>query len=162
MIDSDLTKGDRVHRRPLIIAGILLGLGQGGFFDGIVLHQILQWHHMFTTIETSKTVAGLELNTLGDGLFHAVDWLLTLSGIFLLWQAGKRDDVLWSTETFFGSILMGAGLFNVIEGILDHHILKIHHVKPGPHELVWDLGFIALGAVVAVIGWVFIQKDTPA
>lgn len=29
-------------------AGILLGLGLGGFFDGIVLHQILQWHHMLT------------------------------------------------------------------------------------------------------------------
>ncbi|MGZ5240675.1 MAG: DUF2243 domain-containing protein, partial [Caldimonas sp.] len=24
-------------------AGILFGLGLGGFFDGIVLHQILQW-----------------------------------------------------------------------------------------------------------------------
>ena len=162
MTDSDLTKVESIHRRPLIVAGILLGLGQGGFFDGIVLHQILQWHHMFTTIETSKTVAGLELNTLGDGLFHAVDWLLTLAGIFLLWQAGKRDDVPWSTETFFGSILIGAGLFNVVEGILDHHILKIHHVKPGPHELAWDLGFIALGALVAAIGWVLVQKDTPA
>lgn len=45
-----------LNRQPLIIAGIVLGLGQGGFFDGIVLHQILQWHHMFTNIETSQTV----------------------------------------------------------------------------------------------------------
>ena len=30
-------------------AGIFLGLGLGGFFDGIVLHQILQWHHMATS-----------------------------------------------------------------------------------------------------------------
>ena len=29
-------------------AGIVLGIGLGGFFDGIVLHQILQWHHMLT------------------------------------------------------------------------------------------------------------------
>ena len=28
--------------------GILLGIGPGGFVDGIVLHQILQWHHMTT------------------------------------------------------------------------------------------------------------------
>ena len=61
------------NRRPLIIAGILLGLGQGGFFDGIFFHQLLQWHHMFTNIESSNTVAGLELNTLGDGLFHVFD-----------------------------------------------------------------------------------------
>jgi uncharacterized membrane protein len=31
-----------------VSAGILFGLGLGGFFDGIVLHQILQWHHMVT------------------------------------------------------------------------------------------------------------------
>jgi len=30
------------------IAGILLGPGLGGFFDGILLHQVLQWHRMFT------------------------------------------------------------------------------------------------------------------
>jgi uncharacterized membrane protein len=26
----------------------IMGLGLGGFIDGIVLHQILQWHHMLT------------------------------------------------------------------------------------------------------------------
>ena len=31
---------------PPKAAGFLLGLGLGGFFDGIVLHQLLQWHHM--------------------------------------------------------------------------------------------------------------------
>lgn len=157
---DELKKRDRTYR-PLIVAGILLGLGQGGFFDGIVLHQILQWHHMFTNIETGKTVAGLELNTLGDGLFHAVDWLFTLSGIFLLWLAGDREDVPWSTETFFGSILIGAGMFNVVEGIIDHHLLKIHHVKPGPNQLAWDIGFIAVGILVAGIGWLLVQnRDT--
>ena len=66
------------NRRPLLVAGIVLGLGQAGFFDGIVIHQLLQWHHMFTNVETDRTVAGLELNTLGDGLFHLFDYLLTL------------------------------------------------------------------------------------
>lgn len=28
--------------------GFLLGIGFGGFVDGIVLHQLLQWHHMLT------------------------------------------------------------------------------------------------------------------
>ncbi|MCK1539441.1 DUF2243 domain-containing protein, partial [Bradyrhizobium sp. 176] len=31
-----------------ISAGVLLGLGLGGFFDGIVFHQLLQWHHMLS------------------------------------------------------------------------------------------------------------------
>ena len=30
--------------RLLITSGMLLGVGFGGFVDGILLHQILQWH----------------------------------------------------------------------------------------------------------------------
>jgi uncharacterized membrane protein len=30
------------------LPGLLLGLGLGGFIDGIVMHQILQWHHLLT------------------------------------------------------------------------------------------------------------------
>jgi uncharacterized membrane protein len=32
-----------------VSAGIFFGLGLGGFFDGIVLHQLLQWHHMLSS-----------------------------------------------------------------------------------------------------------------
>ena len=148
-----------LNRQPLIIAGIVLGLGQGGFFDGIVLHQILQWHHMFTNIETRQTVGGLELNTLGDGLFHAFDWLMSITGVVLLWYAGKREDVPWLSKTFIGSLLIGAGLFNLVEGMIDHHILNIHHVKPGSYELAWDIGFLAVGALLAVVGWVLLQTE---
>jgi uncharacterized membrane protein len=146
-----------LNYRPLITAGIVLGLGQGGFFDGIVFHQLLQWHHMFSSVRTDLTVAGLELNTVGDGLFHLLDWLLTLTGIFLLWQAGRQPNVPWSGQTFAGALLMGSGLFNIIEGIIDHHILGIHHLKSGPHEFLWDIGFLIAGVLLAVVGWQMIR-----
>lgn len=146
---SDASK----NRKPLIIAGIVLGLGQAGFFDGIVIHQLLQWHHMFTNVETDRTVAGLELNTLGDGLFHLLDYVLTLVGIGLLWRAAKREDVSHSTSVFVGALLMGAGLFDFIEGLIDHQILGIHHVKPGPYEFLWDMGFLTLGLGLFLVGW---------
>ncbi|WP_036479266.1 DUF2243 domain-containing protein [Myxosarcina sp. GI1] len=151
----------RLNRRPLIIAGILLGLGQGGFFDGIVFHQLLQWHHMFSNIESTRTIAGLELNTLGDGLFHVFDWLMTLSGIIVLWLAVKGDNVDLSTSTFIGSFAVGAGLFNVVEGILSHHLLQIHHVKPGVYQQAWDLGFIGVGLLSIAVGWLVLGKDKP-
>ncbi|MEN9871413.1 MAG: hypothetical protein RLZZ171_2405 [Cyanobacteriota bacterium] len=147
------------HHRSLFVAGILLGLGQAGFFDGIFFHQLLQWHHMFTNIESSNTVAGLELNTLGDGLFHLFDWIMTLAGIITLWIAVKRDDVALSTSVFIGAFCIGAGMFNVVEGILSHHILQIHHVKPGAHQLAWDLGFIGAGVVSIIFGWFMINRD---
>ena len=147
------------NRRPLIIAGILLGLGQGGFFDGIFFHQLLQWHHMFTNIESSNTVAGLELNTLGDGLFHVFDWIMTLAGIIALWIAVKKDNVILSTSVLIGAFCIGAGMFNIVEGILSHHVLQIHHVKPGAHQLAWDLGFIGAGVLSVIVGWLILNRN---
>lgn len=147
----------RNRRSPLIAAGVTLGLGFGGFFDGILLHQILQWHHMLSSVRPAKTVSELELNMVWDGLFDAACWVLTVVGLVLLWRAGQRDDVPWSSNTFVGSLLIGAGSFNLVEGLIDHQILGIHHVKPGPNELAWDLGFLAFGAVLAVVGWTLLR-----
>ncbi|MUL35691.1 DUF2243 domain-containing protein [Gloeocapsopsis dulcis] len=144
---------------PLVAAGVFLGLGLGGFFDGILLHQILQWHHMLSSIRPPISVPDLELNMVGDGLFEAGTWLMTIVGVVLLWQAGKREDVAWSSRTFFGSILIGAGLFNLVEGLIDHQILAIHHVKPGSNELIWDVGFLVVGVMLAIVGWLLIRAD---
>ncbi|QDL11017.1 DUF2243 domain-containing protein [Brasilonema octagenarum UFV-E1] len=144
---------------PLIVAGIFLGIGLGGFFDGIVLHQILQWHHMLSNIRPLTTMSNIDMNTIWDGLFHAFDWIMTVIGVVLLWRAGGREDVPWSSNIYFGSILTGAGLFNLVEGVIDHHILGIHHVKPGPNQLAWDLGFLALGAFLVIVGLVLVQKN---
>jgi uncharacterized membrane protein len=58
-----------------ISAEILFGLGLGGFFDGIVLHQVLQWHHMLTSAGyPPDSVENLKVNTLWDGLFHATTY----------------------------------------------------------------------------------------
>ncbi|MEH2067405.1 MAG: DUF2243 domain-containing protein [Nostoc sp.] len=148
------------QRTPLIIAGVVLGLGLGGFVDGIVLHQLLQWHHMLSNIRPLTNVANEDLNMVWDGLFHAFDWVVTVVGIILLWRAGGRDDVPWSSQTFIGSILIGAGLFDLVEGVIDHQILGIHHVKPGPNQLAWDIGFLVFGALLAVIGWIMIKKES--
>ena len=102
-------------------AGILLGLGLGGFFDGIVLHQLLQWHHMVSNVESfsPETVAGLRVNTLADGLFHAVTYILTVAGVALLWRA-LRGGERGTARQFIGLALLGWGLFNLVEGIVDH------------------------------------------
>jgi uncharacterized membrane protein len=152
-------KGEPRNRYPLIAAGILLGLGLGGFIDGIVLHQILQWHHMLSSVRPAKTISDMELNMVWDGVFDASTWLLTVIGIILLWRAGQRNDVPWSLKTFLGSIFVGGGTFNLVEGLIDHQILGIHHVKPGPNELAWDLGFLALGGVLAALGWILLRAD---
>jgi uncharacterized membrane protein len=117
-------------RRRVVWGTVLLGLGLGGFFDGIVLHQILQWHHMLTSAGyPADTVGNLELNTLLDGLFHTSTYVMTAVGLGLLWNATRLPHVRWSTMLLIGGLLVGWGTFNVVEGIVDHHLLGLHHVK---------------------------------
>src|SRR4051812_25610155 len=106
--------GEPPRRNASLGPGILLGLGLGGFFDGIVLHQILQWHHMVSSTRRwpVTTVHGLKIDTLGDGLFHAATFVLTVVGLFLLWRASRVPHATWSTRAFIGTLLIGWGLFN--------------------------------------------------
>jgi uncharacterized membrane protein len=147
-------------RSPLLVAGIVLGVGLGGFVDGIVLHQILQWHHMVTEPYPPDTVRNLELNTLGDGLFHAFAWLMTAVGLGLLWRASRRPDAAWSGRVLVGALAIGWGLFNLVEGIVDHHLLGLHHVRSGPDQLAWDLAFLAFGAVLVGGGWALARTSS--
>jgi uncharacterized membrane protein len=140
---------------------ILLGIGLGGFVDGIVLHQILQWHHMLTSEGSypATTVAGLETNTLWDGLFHAATWLAVAGGLYILWRRTAHWTWAVSGRAFLGWMLVGWGLFNLVEGVVDHHILTIHHVRAGSHQTAWDLAFLALGALLVVGGGALARSD---
>ena len=150
-----------VDQTKLRNAGILLGLGLGGFFDGIVLHQLLQWHHMVSSVEffSPETVPGLRTNTLADGLFHAVTYIFTVLGVALLWRA-LRTGERGTGRQLIGLALLGWGLFNVVEGIVDHHLLQLHHVKEqSDHRLAWDLAFLLWGAAMFLGGWSLYRTD---
>lgn len=137
-------------------AGLLLGLGIGGFFDGIVLHQILQWHHLLSNVYAPTSVSSLQLNTLWDGFFHAATYIFVASGLLLFWRAAHRTHVHWSSKLLLGSLLLGFGSFNLVEGMIDHQILGIHHVNetvPPEQWIYWDLGFLAWGAAMVIGGW---------
>ena len=140
-----------------VAAGILFGLGLGGFFDGIVLHQILQWHHMLTSAGYPATSIGnLELNTLWDGIFHASTYVFVVLGLILLWRTAHRVHLWWSGRLLIGTLLMGFGIFNLAEGIVDHQILGLHHVNetvPASQWLYWDIGFLVWGALMLIGGW---------
>ena len=143
--------------------GIVLGIGLGGLLDGIVLHQILQWHHMLTSTGSypADTVAGLEVNTLWDGLFHATAFVFVVAGVAMLWRASRRGD-LGPGRALLGSALAGWGLFNLVEGVVDHPLLGIHHVRAGPQQLLYDLGFLAFGALLVVAGWLLARSRRAA
>ena len=146
------------HRAPLISAGLLLGAGLGGFVDGIVLHQILQWHNMLSSQLPPDTLVAAKVNMYWDGVFHAAVWVMTAVGLAMLWSVGKRADVPWSGRTFGGALLLGWGLFNVVEGLIDHQLLGLHHVREyAADKLPWDLAFLGFGAALLLAGTALIR-----
>ncbi|MFD1214389.1 DUF2243 domain-containing protein [Arthrobacter sp. GCM10027362] len=155
--------GPAGKRRGIRLPGVLLGVGLGGFVDGILLHQILQWHHMLTSADTANidigsypanTVHGLEMNTLWDGFFHVLTWLAVLAGLGVLYSRVTHSrGRVWASRVLWGWILTGWGLFNLVEGLIDHHLLAIHHVIGGPFQTLADILFLVFGALLAVGGW---------
>ena len=156
---SDVTRSAAPNARPLILAGVVLGKGLGGFADGIVLHQILQVHHMLSARRPATNLVNAQVNMVWDGLFHALTWTATVIGVWLLFRAARRPDVPWSGRTLLGAMLVGWGLFNFIEGLIDHHILHVHHVIERLGVSVWDYAFLASGVALVVVGWLMIRGD---
>jgi uncharacterized membrane protein len=149
-----------MNRRPLIAAGILLGIGMGGFVDGIVFHQLFQIHNMLSAKLPPDNLVNAKINMVWDGLFHALTWLMTALGLALLWHAGKERDVPWSGRTLLGAMIAGWGLFNFVEGIIDHHVLGIHHVMEALGVSAYDYAFLASGIVFMAIGWGLIHAGS--
>jgi uncharacterized membrane protein len=139
----------------LALPAVLLGMGLGGFVDGIVLHQSLQWHHLLSAEGSfpTDTLGGLEDNTVADGAFHAATLVMTVVALVLLsripdWHR-RSPRILW------GLVLVGWGTFNLVEGVVDHHLLTLHHVREGAaHQDAHDIGFLVLGAVLVGVGMV--------
>jgi uncharacterized membrane protein len=139
-----------------------MGIGLGGLLDGIVLHQVLQWHHMLTDTgdHPASTVDGLEANTLADGLFHLSTWVLVFLGVTLALRAWRQRRLGPPWSLHLGMLLAGWGAFNLVEGLIDHQLLGIHHVRDdlgGP--LGWDLGFLALGLAQLVGGLALARRS---
>jgi uncharacterized membrane protein len=146
------------RRGRLALAATVLGLALGGLFDGIVFHQILQWHHLVSSRVPVASVADLEANTLADGLFHAATWILALVGVWMLWSAGAERHRAGGGRVLAGGLVAGWGAFNLVEGVLDHYVLQIHHVRSGPDQALYDASFLAWGAVMLVVGWVLVRS----
>ncbi len=153
-----LRAGDRPDA-AVRVAGTLLGLGLGGFVDGILFHQLLQWHGMVSSWVPPVDVPSMRVNMLWDGLFHALTWTVTVLGVAQLWRACNKRGVQRRTATLVGGMLGGWGMFNVIEGLVDHQFLGVHHVHPGIGQLAWDLGFLLVGALLILFGRALTEED---
>lgn len=142
------------ENKNLFISGLILGLGILGAIDGIVFHQLLQWHHMILS-------PNIELEIFTDGLFTALFSALLVWGGVKIFQDARKNEIGNSWKVFLGGLLIGGGAFNLIEGIVNHHILKVHRVKPlAENPMLYDLSFLAIGLLLVLIGLMIKRLET--
>jgi uncharacterized membrane protein len=135
--------------RSLLWPAVLVGVGVAGSLDEIVLHQLLRWHHLY---DRGSQAAGL----IADGIFHLGSTAALAIGLVLLvqrWRNGRGP-----LRQSAAGILLGAGGFNLYDGIIQHKLLGLHQVRAGaPNNLPYDLVFIGVATVVLVAGLLLLR-----
>ena len=147
------------HLRSLAWAGFLLGFALSGFFDGILLHQVLQWHHLLSLVP-GEPYRDIKVQILADGLFHVLMYVVAAIGLWKLWKV--RAAVPSGDRILLASAAFGFGIWNVIDATLFHWVLELHHIRLDTNPLLWDLlWFVVFGlAFVALAWWLWRGTDT--
>lgn len=146
-ITGGVSRGETVgsgagHHRRTTWSGFLFGCGiAAAMIDLFVFHLGLQWHHFYD-------LSTPEIALLADGFFHAFAWFITVGGLFLLADVRRRGAVRWAR--WVGAVILGVGFFQLLDGVLNHKILRIHQIRYGvellPYDVVW------IGSAVLLIG----------
>ena len=121
----------------------LVGVGLMAAVDEVVFHQLLRWHHFY---DLSTPAVGI----ISDGLLHAAELVAIVTGGFLVADLKRRQTfaLAWAWAGFF----VGAGGFQVFDGVVDHKLLRVHQVRYGVDLLPYDLAWVAAGAVLLAVG----------
>ncbi len=145
-----------ITNRGWIGWGAVLGFALGGFFDGILLHQILQWHHLLSLV---PQVDSLREQVLWDGYFHALMYGIAVIGLWGLWRA-RRNPAEPQGRALLAALLLGFGLWHVVDALLSHWLLGIHRIRlDSSSPMLWDaIWFTAFGVVPLLLGWVLLRN----
>ena len=138
----------RPDARRSLGAAALVGVGLMAAVDEIVFHQVLQWHHFF---DRATPAVGV----ISDGVLHALELVALIGGAFLAADLLRRG--AWAGRWAAAGVFLGAGGFQLFDGVVDHKVLRIHQVRYGvellPYDVAWNaagLALLAVGAALAV------------
>lgn len=145
-------KGIQYHssyNKQNVWSGILFGIGVMALVDEIIFHQLLQWHHFY---DHSTPFIG----TMTDGLLTSFGLLGVVLGFFMFADL-KRNHEVWMKK-WFASFLMGTGIFQLFDGIIDHKILRVHQVRYVDPLWLYDAGWIITGVILLIAGIILFRK----
>jgi uncharacterized membrane protein len=153
-------------RQRAIVAGVLTGVGAGMLLDGMVFHQLLQWHHLLSSTEAyaPTSQARLEDSVRADGWFALAGLVVLLAGTLAVWSVARLPAVDWSGSTLAATLLMGAAGFNVFDGLVNHVLLDLHTLREATdRKLAYDLAYVLvdLALVAAAVVWLRVAARAP-
>ncbi len=135
-------------------AGGVLGFALGGFFDGILLHQVLQWHHFFSLVP-GETWRDLRNLIVMDGVYHVAVYAIAALGLWLLWRARAGLSGDGADRRLLGAAALGFGVWQVVDVVVFHWVIGIHRIRVDvAHPLAWDVGWlVVVGGPLLLLGW---------
>lgn len=157
-IDRSATSVDiQKYEKRNFWSGLFFGIGLMAFVDEVIFHQVLQWHH-FYDLSTPR------IGIIADGFLNSFAWFAAIGGLFMFADFRRRNTV-WMRR-WIASILIGAGTFQLFDGIIDHKVLRTHQVRYNVDLLPYDLAWNIFGAILLLAGIaLFIkarkEKQTP-
>ena len=129
---------------------MLVGVGVAAFVDETVFHQLLHWHHFY---DRSTSDAGL----VSDGIFHAVGWFAVVAGLF--WFAALRRDHALVVRRWVAGVLLGAGVFQLYDGTVQHKLLRLHQIRYDVSLLPYDVTWNVVAVLLVVAGAVLLLRS---
>ena len=140
----------RAPGRRLAVSGLLLGAGLMGSVDEIVFHQLLAWHSFYDR-------AGGTVGLVSDGLLHAATLSAVVAGLALLADLRRRGG--FDAGRWWAMVLLGAGAFQLWDGVVDHKLLRLHQIRYGVDLLPYDLAWNIAGGLLLLIGIVLAVRS---
>lgn len=129
-----------------------MGVAFGGFFDGIVLHQILQWHHLLSGLSGGRW-GDLRVQLLADGLFHALMYVLAAIALVLLVRRRHSLSVPGARDALLVMFITGFALWHLLDAVLSHWLLGIHRIRmDSTQPMAWDIGWLL---VFGLLPWLW-------
>lgn len=127
----------------VVRAGALLGIGVMAAVDEIIFHQLLARHHFY---DGSTATIGL----LTDGLLHAGELIALALGGVGLWRL--RDTADFSERHAWSGFFLGAGGFQLFDGLIVHKVLRLHQIRCVDNLLPYDRAWNGAAVCLLLIG----------
>lgn len=141
--NRSMLKNGHPYAKRNVWSGFLFGIGLVAFIDETFFHQLLRWHHFY---DKSTTDIGL----ISDGFFHAFSWFATIAGLFLFADLRRKNGL--RLARWLGGVFLGAGGFQLYDGIIQHKLMRIHQIRYVENVITYDLIWNIFAVILLIIG----------